>query len=64
MRYYSIKIRPTLFGDFTLTREYGSIRNSKPTGKIDEYFDALDVAVLRLKKLVELKFKKGYWDDI
>lgn len=59
-RYYKISIHPTLFGDYLLDREYGSIKNKKPTGRKSEYFVLLDTAIMQFKALFLQKVKKGY----
>ncbi|MFA6195298.1 MAG: WGR domain-containing protein [Sulfurimonas sp.] len=59
-RYYSLKIHPTLFQEFVLIREYGSNKNKKPTGVIQEYFTLFDEAVAKLMLLLNMKIKKGY----
>lgn len=63
IRYYSFKIYPTLFNDFMLIREYGSMKNKKPTGIIKEYFIHLEDAILKLKQILRLKIQKGYSMD-
>lgn len=64
VRYYSVKIYPTLFDDFVLIREYGSVKNCKPTGRVDEYFKVFENAVVRLTVLIKQKLKRGYIDEI
>ena len=59
-RYYSLELTPTLFGQILLTREYGGLKNKKPTGIIKEYFSNLQDAVMAFENLVHLKQRKEY----
>lgn len=59
-RYYSIEINPTLFGEILLTREYGGVKNKKPTRVIKEYFSHLEDSQKAMERLVYKKIKKGY----
>ena len=61
IRYYSINLCPTLFGEFLLIREFGSMCNKKPTGIIKEYFSQIEDLVEAMKALVSAKMKKGYF---
>ena len=60
VRYYSLALYPTLFGEYLLIREFGGVKNKKPTRVMKEYFDHLDDALALLKKLTTEKLHKGY----
>jgi len=63
-RYYSLKIYPTLFQEFVFIREYGNIKNKKPTGVIHEHFKNFNDALEKLQSLYYQKIKKGYSPNI
>ena len=60
IRYYKIEAFKTLFGDYVLVKSFGAVRNKKPTGVRQEYFETF----AELEKAIDLtltrKFKKGY----
>jgi predicted DNA-binding WGR domain protein len=60
IRYYCLKIHPTLFAGYILIREYGSEGNRKPTRVVEEHFNHFEEAFSRLKLIVARKTKKGY----
>ena len=60
-RYYSIRIYPTLFGEYLIYKEYGNIRNKKPTRIIKEYTKTIDEAIKIYDCKVVQKLKKGYF---
>ena len=60
-RYYSLEILPTLFGEYLLVREFGGVKNKKPTRVIKKYFSSKEESVKAFEKLVEEKIKKGYF---
>ena len=60
MRYYKLKLYPTLFGDILLIKEFGSIKNKKPTGIIKEYFSHIEECLKAIDFFVYEKIKKGY----
>ena len=60
IRYYSINLCSTLFGDFLLIKEFGSKCNKKPTGIIKEYFSQIEDSMDAIKSLINAKIKKGY----
>ena len=59
-RYYNVSIYLTLFGDYLLTKEYGSVKNKKPTGVVLKYFNDFNEAVKLFEKTIKEKRKKGY----
>ena len=59
-RYYRLLTYPTLFGEFLLIREFGSMKNKKPTGVIKEYFSSVLELENTLNKIYREKIKKGY----
>lgn len=61
MRYYSINLYPTLFGEYLLVKEFGGVKNKKPTRIIKEYFSHLEDSIKAFEKLVGEKVKKGYF---
>ena len=62
VRYYSLVLYPTLFDEYLLIREFGGVKNKKPTRVIKEYFDHIEDALQLLSKLTVDKMKKGYSD--
>jgi len=60
VRYYSLKLYPTLFGEYLLIREYGGLKNKKPTRVIKEYYESVPEALMALKRLIKHKSDKGY----
>ena len=60
IRYYSLKLYPTLFGEFLLIREFGGLKNKKPTRVIKEYFSHIEDCVKVIDNLIAVKIKKGY----
>ena len=60
VRYYSLQLRPTLFKEIMLTREYGSLNNKKPTRVIKEYFSSMENSIRALERLIRLKKRRGY----
>ena len=60
IRYYSLELTSTLFGEILLTREYGGLKNKKPTGIIKKYFSNLDDSIKAFESLIRLKQKKEY----
>ena len=59
-RYYDIEVFPTLFGDFCVEREYGSVRSKSYTGLVKSYFETLSDALLFYNKILQAKISKGY----
>jgi len=64
VRYYRLVIFLTLFGDYMLVREYGAVKNKKPTRTIKEYFPNLLDAKSALELLMISKLKKGYFYNL
>ena len=60
VRYYSLTLYPTLFNEFLLVREFGGVKNKKPTRVIKAYFSNLDDSMKVFESLIGLKQKKGY----
>jgi hypothetical protein len=60
IRYYSINLCPTLFGDFLLIKEFGSMCNKKPTRIIKEYFSYVEDSLQVIDSFINAKIKKGY----
>ena len=50
----------TLFGEYLLIKENGSIKNKKPTRVVKEYFKTLTQAMNSYKAKLLEKTKKGY----
>jgi len=61
IRYYKITLLKNLFDQYIVTREYGSIKNKKPTGVQTNYFFTKDEGIEFIEKLLMLKIKKGYY---
>ncbi len=62
VRYYSLKIYPTLFEEVILERSFGSVKNKKPTRVIKEYFSHIENAFGELDIVLRSKLTKGYID--
>jgi len=60
VRYYSLALYPTLFNEFLLVREFGGIKNKKPTRIIKEYFSHMEDAVFLFDRISSDKKRKGY----
>jgi len=60
VRYYSLYLYMTLFGEYLLVRENGSVKNKKPTRRVKEYYKKEYEVILRYKEIVSGKFKRGY----
>jgi len=60
MRYYSLKVYKTLFGEFILEKEYGNVKNKAPTGVRRECYLTLQEALIARKKKIKEKMRKGY----
>lgn len=60
VRYYTIEVFPTLFGETLVVRTYGACANAKPTGTIMEYYDNTEDAQNRVHILTHRKCKGGY----
>lgn len=60
VRYYTIEVFPTLFGETLVVRSYGGCGNAKPTGTIMEYYDNTEEAQNRVHILAHRKCKGGY----
>jgi len=63
VRYYKIKTYLTLFGEYLLIREWGSVDNNKATGQKQSYFSTLNDLKDALEKIIVLKRKKKYFPD-
>ena len=59
-RYYKLMIYPTLFDEYLFIREYGGIKNKKPTKVIKKYFSEIEGAIVAVNTIINLKLKKGY----
>lgn len=57
-RYYTLELNSTLFGEILLTREYGGLKNKKPTRVIKKYFSNLEDSIKVFENIVKLKQKK------
>lgn len=60
VRYYSLSLSRTLFGDYLLIKENGSIKNKKPTRVAKEHFETLDQALKSYGDKLHEKMKRGY----
>ena len=60
-RYLKVEFLKTLFDDiFLVEKVYGSIKNSKPTGKKKNIFYNKEEAIKHFKRYIEMKIDKGY----
>jgi len=60
VRYYRIKTYLTIFGEYLLVREWGSIDNKKATGEKQSYFSTLNEAIKTINIIIATKKQKGY----
>lgn len=60
VRYYSLSVEETLFGEYLFIKEFGSANNKKPTRTLKEYYTSSDLAFSVMMRAKELKIKKGY----
>ena len=60
MRYYSLKVYKTLFNEYILESEYGSMKNKHPTGCKRDYFITLQETLVARAMKIQVKIKKGY----
>ena len=61
VRYYRLIVYLTLFGEQLLVREYGAVKNKKPTHTIKKYFPNFLDAKNALKVVLLSKLQKGYY---
>jgi predicted DNA-binding WGR domain protein len=59
-RYYTIQLLENLFGESVLTRTYGSIKNVKPTGRVQMIYSSTTEAAEALMQILMVKQKRGY----
>lgn len=60
VRYYRIELIPNLFGEWILSRTYGSIKRLKPARIITEIYPDAKEAAASMEALIAVKQKKGY----
>jgi len=60
VRYYSLAVYNTLFGEYMFIRENGSVKNKKPTRVIKEYYKSANEAMGVLKTKLQERYKRGY----
>ncbi len=60
-RYLKVEFLKTLFDNmFLVEKVYGSIQNSKPTGRKRNIFYSRDEAIKYFNKYIEIKIIRGY----
>jgi len=59
-RYYSLQILPNLFGETLVIRTFGSSKNVKATGTIQEVYTNEAEAHHKVDVLIASKHKRGY----
>lgn len=59
-RYYSLQILPNLFGETLVIRTFGSSKNVKATGTIQEIYATQTEAHHKVDVLIASKRKRGY----
>ena len=64
VRYYTLALYPALFGEYLLVREFGGVKNKKPTRVMKEYFQQAEDALLLFSELARAKRHKGYSDNL
>ncbi len=60
VRYYKVALHPTLFWEYILLREWGSIYNKSATGERREYFSHIEDIMDAAKRIIQAKERKGY----
>lgn len=60
VRYYSLRLSMSLFGEYMIVRENGSIKNKRATRVVTKYFNTLREAMDIFEITLEQKRKKGY----
>ena len=60
VRYYKLSLMLNLFGEYIFTKEYGSLKRSKPTRVVEEYYKNHKEAYIHLQQKLQEKYKKGY----
>lgn len=61
-RFYRAAVRPTLFGDWVLIREWGRI--GSPRGqRMEQWFGEQAQAIAACERLVAVKRRRGYGQD-
>jgi len=60
VRYYTLAIYNTLFGEYMYIRENGSVKNKKPTRVVKEYYTSASEAMGVLKTKLQERYKRGY----
>lgn len=64
VRYYSLHLCMTLFGEYLLVKENGSIKNKKSTRVVKEYYETLAQAMKSYRAKLLEKTNKGYVLDL
>ena len=60
VRYYSIRIYPTLFGDYLIEKEYGAVSDKNPTKISKIYTDTKKDALKLMLDMAVTQKKRGY----
>lgn len=60
MRFYALRLMPSLFGDWTVVREWGRI--GSPGRVTVDWFDTVEDAQAALQRKADEKRRKGYRD--
>lgn len=60
IRYYSLKLYLTLFGEFLLIRAFGASKNKAPTRIMKKYFFQIEDALIEMEYILSSKIAKGY----
>ena len=60
VRYYTLKVYPTLFNEYLLERTYGGLKNKKTTRTIKEYFSRSEDIKNMIGEIVKSKILKDY----
>jgi len=60
IRYYSLALYNTLFGEYLLVKENGSLKNKRATRIIREHFSSYTEAYRHFELKLKEKYKKGY----
>jgi len=62
-RYYNVYLQPTLIGNYSVTKSWGSLHGNLGNYKI-VFFDTLEAAVLEIDKIAKARKYKGYREQL
>ena len=60
VRYYKLSLMLNLFGEYVFIKEYGSLKQTRPTRVIEEYYETYKSAYKHLQQKFQEKKNRGY----